>query len=159
MADERLFKQEEVDALIGERLSRQKEKLTNEYNDKYSDYEEVKSAFETLKTEHASEIEQLTNSLNEAKEKLTGTDQTISELNSKIATYETDSVKTRVAMELGIPYKMASRINGATEEEIREDALEMAKMFTKSQPMATPGDNESDGVLAAFKKLNPNLKL
>jgi len=159
MADERLFTQEEVDALIGERLSRQKEKLTNEYNDRYSDYEEVKSAFETSKTEHASQIEQLTNSLNEAKEKLTGTDQTISELNSKIATYETDSVKTRVAMELGIPYKMASRINGATEEEIREDALEMAKMFTKSQPMATPGDNESDGVLAAFKKLNPNIKI
>ena len=40
----------------------------------------------------------------------------------KIADYETDSVKTRVAIDMGIPLKLKDRLKGTTEDEIRADA-------------------------------------
>lgn len=155
MAEEKLFTQEQVDALIGERLARQKEKLTNEYNEKYSDYDTLKAA----KAESDAKIEQLTASLTEANEKLNGTDQTINELTSKVTKYETDSVKTRVALENGIPYEMASRLQGSTEEEIRNDALNVSKLFSTPMPMAsTEPDGKGNAIADATRQMLKSLK-
>lgn len=152
--------QEQLDHIVGERLARERDKvterLTAEYNEKYSDYDTLKEA----RAEYDAKIEQLTNSLNEANEKLSGTDQTIGELNKKIAAYETDSAKTRIAIECGIPIELANRLTGTTEEEIRKDAENLSRLVT--QPTYTPPSPknepvEEDGVMAAFRKLNPNI--
>ncbi|MDY3109068.1 MAG: DUF4355 domain-containing protein [Lachnospiraceae bacterium] len=149
--------QEQLDAIIGERLSRQKEKIENEFAEKYSDYDSLKEA----STGYTSQIEQLSNSLKEAQDKLSEGGTTIAELEKKIANYETDSVKTRVAIENGIPYELAGRLTGTNEEEIRKDAERFAKFMGGQQynpPSPKDGDPEPDGVMARFKELNPDLK-
>lgn len=60
------------------------------------------------------------------------------EYDTKIAKYETDSVKTRIASEMGIPSSFISRLKGTTEDEIKEDAKLFAKYFEKHPPTYEP---------------------
>ena len=59
------------------------------------------------------------------------------EYEGKIAKYESDSVKTRIANEMGLPSSIASRLKGSNEEEIRKDAESFAGFFQKEPPLAT----------------------
>lgn len=115
--------QEEFDAAIKERLERERKTLT----EKYSDYDDVKKK--------NAEYEEQVTKLNSEKETLekfkTDSETKIAELDSKVKRYETDSVKTRIALESGLPYELAARLNGATEEEIKKDAEALAKLVSK----------------------------
>lgn len=103
--------QEEFDAAIADRIKREREK--------YSDYNDLKQAA----ADHQ---------------------KTVDDLNAQIATlktqnsaYETASVKTRIAHEMGLPYEFASRLKGDTEEDIRKDA-ETMKGFVGSGNYVPP---------------------
>lgn len=122
--------QEQFDAAISSRLQRERETAAKRYEGWTSpeELQNIRSGYDTqlkglqdelkaAKTTHAAELRDR--------------DQTI-------ARYETDSVKTRVAMELGLPYGMASRLTGGTEEEIRADA-EALKGIMRSGSSAQPG--------------------
>ena len=126
--------QEQLDRVIGERIRRAEEKAA----EKYSDYEAVKQQNETL----ASQIAQLTEQLRTSTEAIDGHKSTIDQMTAKVHAYEIASVKTRVALELGIPYQMADRLNGDSEEEIREDAKLMKGCFGSTQPVAPLGSGE-----------------
>ena len=70
--------------------------------------------------------------------------------------YETDSVKTRVALAAGLPYEMATRLSGEDEESIKKDAEAMAKLFAgRRQPTPPLADPEAGAASknAAMKKL------
>lgn len=133
--------QEEFDAAIKDRLAREKEK--------YADYDSLKKENESFKTQIA-DLEKAKKDLET--EKGTFSSQ-IDALNSKIKGYETDSAKTRIALEKGLPYEFAKRLSGETEEEIAKDAEEMAKYVTKQQPPAPTGSNEPQ-VYGEDKNLN-----
>lgn len=150
--------QEQFDALIGDRLAKNREKVMAELSEKYADYEAIKSEKDAM----AEEIATLKQSLTDTTNKLNESGTSIDELKKTVAKYESDSAKTRIAMSMGIPYEMADRLSGTTEEELIEDAKKMAMYFQvpKVAPMAsTEPQKEEDGVLEAFRKLNPNLKL
>lgn len=118
--------QEEFDALIKERLER--ERKTRQ--DKYSDYDDLKKKNE----DYSAEITKLNQEKKDFESKTADYDKQINELNSKVKGYETDSAKTRIALEKGLPYAMAKRLNGTTVEEIEKDADEMVKYMGKQDP-------------------------
>ena len=143
--------QEQLDAIVSERVKRAKESVRKEY----AEYETYKQAYEnqeSFKKSYEDQIAELTN-------KQAETQSTIDGLNSRIAQYEMDSVKTRACVEYGLPLEMASRIHGATEDEIMKDASTLSSFVsTKSAPpLRNPEAPIEDGVTAAFKKLNPNI--
>lgn len=122
--------QEEFDAAIKDRLNRERQK--------YADYDALKEQVGTLTTERDTYKQQL------------------DERDAKIKKYETDSVKTRIAQEKGLPASMASRLAGETEEEIMQDADNLAQIFRTAKgpaPMFEGGTGGGNDVDAAIKQM------
>ena len=130
-----IMTQEDFDAAISERLKREQAK--------YSDYDTIKSDLGTLRVQ------------------LSAKEAEISTLQGKVKGYETDSVKTRIALETGLPLDLRTRLTGETEEEIRADANKLAKLFVQQKGPAPLRDTEppvADEKTAAYKSLLNNLK-
>ena len=128
--------QEEFDAAIKDRLERER--------GKFSDYESLKTQVGTLTTERDTAVQQL------------------SDANAKIKTYETNSVKMRIAQEKGLPAEMALRLTGETEEDIAKDADSMVQIFKATKGTAPLFDNTSgagDDQDAALKQMLQNLNM
>lgn len=64
------------------------------------------------------------------------------EMNAKIKGYETNSVKMRIAHEMGIPFELVGRLTGEDEAAIREDAEMLAAFLNKTTPGAPLGSTE-----------------
>ncbi len=124
--------QEQLNAVIGERISRAEEKAA----EKYKDYDEIKQQ----NADYASQITDLQKQLQEQSEKMESHKAEFVDLNAKVRAFESSSLKTRIALETGLPYKMAERLNGEDEKAIRQDAEMMVKMigFNKVAPLGNP---------------------
>ena len=103
--------QEEFNAAIGERIKREKETISQ----KYSDYEDLKNKT----TEYEKQIGELNRAIEDSGKKYADYDKNLADLQAKLSEYESSSVKTRIAHEIGIPYELAGRLSGKTEDEIR----------------------------------------
>lgn len=140
--------QEALDAIIKERLERQKKSVTEEVKKQYEGWispEDMKKSTE--------QIETLTGKLSESEKK-------IAELTTKNSAYEISSVKMKVAHETGIPYELAERLSGANEEEIRKDAETLAKFAAPATPTPSFSGEQAVGTnatTAAFKALAHDL--
>ncbi len=118
---EKTFTQAELEAILAERLKREKEK--------YKDYADLKKAaeeYQKLKEAQMSEAEKLQTKLSEYERQLL-------EKEREAAEARLESLKLRVLDEMGLPKAWASRIFGTTEEEIKTDAEELKKL------LGTPG--------------------
>lgn len=132
--------QEEFDKRIKERIKRETEK--------FLDYEDLKTQIKSLN----GEIQDKDSKYNELETKL-------NESNAKIAKYESDSVKTRIAIEAGLPYEMISRVNGATEDEIKADIDSLLKFInqgTNTQPLFRSSES-NEGSNDIYKQLAKSL--
>lgn len=141
--------QEQLNAIIGERIKKVREDAEKQAAEKYADFEKIQNQ----NSQYADQIAQLT-------ETLDGQKATVEELTSKVHQYETASAKTKVALELGLPYQMASRLAGDDEETIRADAEALVKLIGTQKPVAPLGSGEptnTDGKDAAWGKLASNL--
>lgn len=137
-----ILTQADFDAAIAPRLERERRTAVKPY----SDYETIKTELTAAHTANTALRDQLTAA------------------NAKIKGYETDSVKTRIALDAGLPYGMAARLHGETEEEIQSDAKALAAMLGGNAPSSTTppladteapaGDN--DPFRAFLKKLQLN---
>lgn len=122
--------QEEFDKAIQERLNRQKESIERQY----ADYADLKAK----NAEMEKELGSLRNTLSEVNEKAKGYDKTFAELNAKIAGYETANLKTKIALQHGLPYDFASRLVGEDEKAIRADAESLSKLFKTQNTQPPP---------------------
>lgn len=139
---EAITTQEKFDEMIKERLAREVSK--------YKDYEEIKIAKET----YEAQVRELTS-------KDAQYDQKINELNEKIKGYESASVKTRIALEKGLPFDLVDRLKGDDEEAIRKDAEALAKFIggnVSTPPAANIDDENIKEEDAAYRKILENLK-
>lgn len=130
--------QEQLDAIIGERVARAEKKGEEKAAEKYADYDEIKKRLD----DQVKEIENLNAQLTAQTESAATSGKELEDLKAKVQRYETDSVKTRIAHEEGLPFEMASRLTGDDEETIREDAKKLVELVGKSKPSAPLGGQE-----------------
>lgn len=143
--------QEAFDAAIKERLERHTKSVTADVTKKYEGYISPDE-----KKKLTDQIDTLTGQL---KEKETS----ISDLTAKNKAYETASVKQKIAHEKGIPYELAGKLSGETEEEITADAETFAKFISntnhRTQPLFNSDNTGSEsGKTAALKSMLSELR-
>lgn len=144
--------QEELNNLIASRLERAKESVKKEYEEKYKDYDAYKSQIETLSNDKNS----LENQLNELNGKLS----TFDALDAKTKKLEAENLKIKIALSEGIPFEMAGRLAGETEEEIKRDAKAMANFISVSKPMPIKSTEQKQREVGeeAYRKLAEGLR-
>lgn len=130
--------QEQLDAVIGERVARAEKKGEEKALKQYSDYEDLKKQLE----EKTAKVEELSTQLSTQTENASTNAQELEDLKRQLHKYETDSVKTRVAHEIGLPFDLAARLSGEDEESIRADAKALAEVVGKTKPAAPLGSPE-----------------
>ena len=145
--------QDELDNVIKDRLARQKETIESQYQD----YEEIKKRKEELETE----VGVLNETIKTTNEKYANHDTDLSNLNAKLKDYEISSMRTKVALQHGIPFDLASRLVGEDEESLIKDAEKLAVLVKQKEPIAPLKNMESqvgekDG---AYKSLLEGLSL
>lgn len=113
--------QDELNKVISERIAREKGKLDA--------LEESNAALKTQLEEANSQISILSENSRQFEKSKLDLEGQISDLNAKIKGYERDSVKMKVALEANLPYTFAERLRGESEEEIRQDAMELAGLL------------------------------
>ena len=155
MAFEIIDTQEKFDAAIAERLRRERETVSK----KYADYDDLKKKT----AEYETTLGTMTKEAEKNAKKYSEYDKKLADLQAKVKGYETGSVKTRIAHETGIPFELAERLSGDTEEEIRKDAETLAKFIGGKQPSAplkssedTPSDSKTAALRAFTAKLANN---
>ena len=126
--------QEDFDAAIGPRIKRERESVSRDYRAKIDELDQKIAAYEK-------QIGDLGKELEAAAKK----DQQIADLQGQIKGYETASVKTRIAHEVGIPFELAGRLSGDNEDAIRKDA-ESLKSLIGSTHRAPAPSTETGGV-------------
>nr|DAG69105.1 MAG TPA: major capsid protein [Caudoviricetes sp.] len=122
--------QEEFDSMIAERLKRERETVAKKFGD-YESLKEKAGKYDSAVSDYEEKIKKLNNDLEKSKK-------SVQELQDKNAKYETDSAKTRIAQEYGIPYEMAGRLTGTDEESIRRDAEAFAKSLSSARKSTAP---------------------
>ena len=117
--------QEELDGIIKERLKRERETTQKRFEgwvspeDHQKAIDEANKAFDDFKKAHE------------------GDEQTIADLTAKNKAYETASLKSRIAHEVGLSYEWISRIGGDDEASIRSDAESLKKLVGRGAPLPT----------------------
>lgn len=141
--------QEEFDAAIKARLSREKEK--------YGDYDQIKSRVTELEEENIS----LKSTIEANKQSKDDSDKQLEEMQKQIAGYETANLRTRIALQNGLPYDLADRLQGADEESLKADAERLASFIKPVEPVAPMrvvepqiGDNKTSQMKSMLRELN-----
>lgn len=116
--------QEEFDAAIKGRLSREKEK--------YGDYDQLKSRVAELEEENVS----LKSTIEATNQSKADADKQLEEMQNQISNYETASLRTRVALQYGLPYDLADRLQGTDEESLKADAERLASFVKPTEHFA-----------------------
>ena len=130
--------QEQLDVIIGDRVARAEKKGEEKALKQYSDYEDIKKQLE----EQTAKVKELNSQLSAQTESASTNAKELEDLKAKVHQYETDSVKTRVAHEVGLPFDLAARLSGDDEESIRADAKALVEVVGKAKPAAPLGSSE-----------------
>ena len=143
--------QEQLDGIIGERLKRDREAQAKKYEGYITP-----DAYAAKCKEYDDTIAGLQKSIEDSKTVAKELEST----KAQIKKYEIGSVKTKVAHELGLPFEMAERLRGETEEDIRKDAESIQGMFPKkpAPPLRSDDDSTVDTKKAAMKKMLEGIK-
>ena len=153
MADfQAITTQEELDSIIKDRLKRDREAQAKKFEGWISP------------EDHQKAIDEANKALNDYKAAHDGDEQTIADLKAKNQEYETASLRSRIAHEVGLSYEWISRISGTDEKSIRADA-ESLKTLVGSQSAPAPLPPRSteptpaDAKTAALKNVLSGLKI
>lgn len=142
--------QEQLDAIIKSRLDREKAK--------YSDYDTLAEKIKKLETENTSLKQTITDK--ETSESTTASK--IADLEKDVITWKNKSLKQQIAMKNGLPFDLADRLQGDSEESLNEDAERLASLVNVknyTQPLADKEPNfESKGTDAAWRDVVKSLK-
>ena len=141
--------QEELDAIIKNRLERVKEK--------YLDYDDIKALVVQVQDENSS----LKSALETSKQETESSNKQIADLEAKIFGYETENLRTRIALQNGLPLDLADRLQGTDEESLKADAERLASFIKPVEPVAPMrvvepqiGDNKTSQMKSMLRELN-----
>ena len=146
--------QEELDAIIGERLKREKKSIEKQYEGFLSPEQVAEKYKDYLSAEEINKKYKDYVSPEEMRKQLDEKDLTIKG-------YEMSSVKIKTALKNNLPYELAERLKGDTEEAIQADAEAMVALIGKGSPMGSTepsGDNKKAAENASLKTMLNGLK-
>jgi len=156
--------QEEFDSRIKDRLERERNTAAanakKEFETKLAELESLKTEKETWTTEKAA----FEASVKEKTDNIASLTAQLSAEQTKVKGFEKENLKRKVAQDAGLPDTLAGRIQGETEEEMKEDAKSLALVFkannNKGIPMANLDDKSGnqDEKKAAYKKMLQEMK-
>lgn len=142
--------QEQLNAIIKARLDREKEK--------YSDYEKLSEKIKNLETENSNLKQTIMEKETSESTNLTR----ITELEKDVTSWKQKSLKQQIAMKNGLPFDLADRLQGDSEESLNEDAERLASLVNVknyTQPLADKEPNfEPKGTDAAWRDVVKNLR-
>ena len=142
--------QEQLNAIIKARLDREKEK--------YADYDQLAEKIKKVETENTNLKQTITDK--ETSESTTASK--IADLEKDVTTWKQKSLKQQIAMKNGLPFDLADRLQGDSEESLNEDAERLASLVNVknyTQPLADKEPNlEINSVDAAWRDVVKNLK-
>lgn len=121
--------QEELDKIIKARLERDRETTAKRFEGYISPEEHQKALTDANKA------------FDDYKKAHEGDEATIKDLTAKNKAYETASLKSRIAHEVGLSYEWIGRISGDDEKSIREDAESLKKLVGSGQTVVLPTKN------------------
>lgn len=121
--------QEELDKIIKARLERDRETTAKRFEGYISP------------EEHQKAIDSANKALADYKKAHEGDEATIKDLTAKNKAYETASLKSRIAHEVGLSYEWVGRISGEDEKSIRADAESLKKLVGTGQTVVLPTKN------------------
>ena len=140
--------QEQLDSIIGERIKEIREKAEKKYEG-YLSPEEVTKKYEGYL------------SAEEVTKKYEGylSPEEVAEKDAKIKGYESHSVKTRIAHELGLSYESIDFLKGDDEESIRKSAETLKSLVGNrtAPPLASHDETKGDSVDASLRNMVKNL--
>lgn len=147
--------QEELDRIIGERVAKEKERL-----ERNSPFKAELDQLKTAKADLESQVGTLQSTIEQSKAGQEDYTKQISDLTSKVAGYETANLRTRIALQNGLPYDLADRLVGDDEESIKADAERLSSFVTKqhSAPLKDVEPNIQKDENSAYRKLVEGLK-
>lgn len=131
--------QEQLDAIIGERVKRAERRAEEKASEKHADYNDLKTKAEA----YEKQIAELSEQIKGSETKQADSAKQIEDLTGKVHQYEMASVKTKIALETGLPYQLADKLSGDDEDAIRADAKRMAEFVAR--PAAPIGAMEPTG--------------
>ena len=142
--------QEELNGIIKDRIERERKTTEKRFEGWFSP------------EDHAKAIEDANKAFDDYKKLHEGDEQTIRDLKAKNKEYETASLKSRIAHEVGLSYEWISRIGGEDEASIRADAESLKRLVgnssttlpTKSTETAQPDPTKASlrTVLSGIKQ-------
>ena len=121
--------QEELDRIIKDRLSRERETTQKRYEGWVSP------------EDHAKAIAEANKSFDDYKKAHEGDEALIKDLTEKNKAHETAALKSRIAHEVGLSYEWVSRISGDDEKSIRADAESLKKLVGDGSTVVLPTKN------------------
>ena len=153
--------QEQLEAVLKDRLERQSKKFDTEKADLEKKYSGYMSSDDLTKLKQS--YEDQIKDLNTKIEASTSVQTELDSAKKQIEAQKLDSLRIKTALENGIPYEFADRLKGTTAEELTADAKLFAKGFTNhagqhTQPAYNGESKDIDAVSARFYELNPKLK-
>lgn len=141
--------QEQLDTIIKARLDREKSK--------YADYDSLTEKIKNLETENLNLKDTIS-----AKEESESTNlNRIAELEKSVSGWEAKALKQQVAIKYGLPFDLADRLQGDSEESLNEDAERLASLVNVknyTQPLADTEPVTGGGVDAAWRDVVKNLQ-
>ena len=141
--------QEELDNIVKERLKREREAANKRYEGWISPEDHQRTLSEANQT------------LEDYKKARENDTKAIEDLTAKNAAYETASLKSRIAHEVGLSLEWTGRISGEDEQSIRADAESLKKLVGNGAPLPTknPESGENlDPSKTAFKSVLSAIK-
>lgn len=142
--------QEQLDTIIKSRLDREKAK--------YSDYDTLVEKIKNLETENTN----LKQAITDKETSESSTASKIADLEKDVTAWKNKSLKQQIAIKNGLPFDLADRLQGDTEESLNEDAERLASLVSVKnyrQPLADkePAFKEK-GVDSAWRDVVKNLR-
>lgn len=144
--------QEQFDSAIKERLERA--------NKKYEGYTSPQD-LEKLKADYDKQIADLSAAAEASAKKYANYDKELADRDSRIKSFETASIRTRVAHEMGLPYGAGDYLKGDDEKSIQESAKAVKALFGTGRKAAPTGSTEPssrDSKTEALRSVLQNLK-
>lgn len=131
--------QEAFDAMVKDRLARQEKQI----REQYGDYDALKKESDSWKSKEEGYQKTIADN-KAAMEEINGK---LREANGKLEEYRAEALKTKIAIDKGLPFEAKDFLKGTTEDEIKASAEQLSK-FTVSKgapPLAHPELDPPEG--------------